>query len=126
MTLDYVHDFFKIYEGKRKYASISIVGGHSFYERNHEFIDEHLVQFLKNLEKGGFLKNTILQLYSDHGDHIHRFFTDTPSGKVEVYHPMLFTILPSQADEKYSENLRANRNKLFTHYDIFETAQQYT
>lgn len=126
MTFDYIYDFFKIYKGKRKYASLSIVSGHSFFEKNHEFIDEHLVKFLENLEREGFLKNTIIQLYSDHGDHAHRFLTETPSGKIERMQPIHFTVIPDKVEEKYGDNLIANTNKLHTHYEIFETAQQYT
>lgn len=122
MTLDYVYKFFKTYQGKRKYAFFQILAGHSFYEKNHEFIDEHLIVFLEKLEKDGFLKNTIIQLYSDHGDHLHSLFAFSPSGLVEKFHPAQFTILPDHADEKFGENLRANRNKLYTHYDLFETA----
>lgn len=88
MTLDYVHDFFKVYKGKRKYAYIPILAGHSLLEKNHEFIDEHLVKFLENLEKDGFLNNTIIQLYSDHGDHLNGLLRETYSGRVERTHPM--------------------------------------
>lgn len=126
MTLDYVHDFFKVYKGKRKYAYIPILAGHSFIEKNHEFIDEHVSKFLKNLEEEGFLKNTIVQFYSDHGDHLNGLLRDTPSGRIERTHPMHFTILPEGADKKFGENLEANRNKLYSHYDIFETSRQYT
>ena len=126
LTFEYTHKFFKTYEGKRKFAFFQILAGHSFFEKNHEFIDEHMINFFENMDKDGFLDNTIIQLYSDHGDHLHALWGFTPSGIVEKTHPMAFTIVPDHVADKYGENLKANQNKLMTHYELFYSAFKYT
>jgi hypothetical protein len=94
LSFDYLEEFWDTYKGKRKFATVIIESGHSFYERNHEFIDEDLIKFLTSMEAKGNLENTIVQLYSDHGDHLHVFWEYTPSGMIEKTHPASFMILP--------------------------------
>ena len=98
---------------------IQIVSGHGFIESNHIYNDESIAPFLKRMDEQGFFDNTIVQLYADHGDHIHLLLEYSPSGMVEKTHPPLFMIVPEHISEKYGENLEWNQDKLISHYNIF-------
>jgi phosphoglycerol transferase MdoB-like AlkP superfamily enzyme len=73
---------------------MSINSAHSFYEKNSEFVDERLFEFLIKFHAKGYMKDTIIQLYSDHGDHLHVLLEYTESGMMEKTHPPLFMIIP--------------------------------
>jgi arylsulfatase A-like enzyme len=126
MTLDYVYKFFDTYKGKRKFMQFITESAHSYFDKNGEYIDEHLSAFLWKMDKAGHLDNTIVQIYSDHGDHVHVFFEYSPSGIVEKLHTELFTIVPAKVADRYHENMIKNEQRLITHFEIFETARRYT
>jgi len=108
MTLDYIYKFFETYKGKRKFAQFITESAHSYFDKNGEYIDNHLIDFLEKMDKAGHLDNTIVQLYSDHGDHIHVLFEYAPSGMVEKVHTEAFTIIPERVADKYHDHLVAN------------------
>jgi len=88
-------------------------------------VDPIIEDMLQYLDKNGHLENTILYIYSDHGDHINPIGYKTISGKVERFNPFFFMMVPSQINMKNGEQLRANTQRLTIPDDVFETNLEY-
>ena len=68
------------------------------------------------MDEDGMLENTIIYLYSDHANHIDFLMLTTRSGFAEKMNPAFMMILPERIAEKYHNNLKANEQKLMSHY----------
>jgi len=78
---------------------------------------------LQWMKEGGFLENTILVLMSDHGSP-YGSILETYQGKVESRMPFLYFSFPTWFSEKYRSavsNVKLNRNRLTTPFDLHET-----
>jgi hypothetical protein len=73
MVFDYTFEFFETYKNKRKYFNVRLLEPHEFTGIANKFTDLELANFLNKMESSGHMDNTILQIYSDHGDHINLF-----------------------------------------------------
>jgi arylsulfatase A-like enzyme len=93
LSFEYALKYFDTYKEQRKFLHLQDISSHSVFEGNIEFVDEKLFAFLVEFEKRGHLKDTIIHLYSDHGDHISPL-AYTTSGASEKYHPMSYMIIP--------------------------------
>ena len=85
--------------------------------------DEPLFQTLKWFKQSGYLNNTVLIIMSDHGMR-YLGFRDTLQGRFEDRMPFLFFVFPAWFSAKYPkamENLRRNKHKLTTVYDVHQT-----
>lgn len=85
--------------------------------------DDDLKTFIFNLEKGGFLNNTLLIVMADHGA---RFDTvrRTLSGKLEERMPYVSLRFPPWFEAKHPDemkNIRTNVHRLTTPFDLHET-----
>ncbi|XP_017056679.2 uncharacterized protein LOC108098348 [Drosophila ficusphila] len=88
-------------------------------------LDGLFLKYLKSFEESGLFGKSIVILMSDHG---HRFNTLrlAASGYFEERMPMMFIYLPLWFRRKYPhlvENLRKNRNRLSSNYDVYMTLQ---
>lgn len=88
-----------------------------------ETIDNDFNRLLVNLDEKQLLNKTVLILMSDHGI---RFgdFRNTYQGMMEERQPYLFIVVPKEFRQKYPqavENLRVNKKRLTTHFDLHET-----
>lgn len=116
-------DFFKTYKNKRKFFTYRGVAGHEITGAMNRFVDDELSRVLEEMEKRGYLENTILMIYSDHGNHINLALRYTQSGDVEMRNPFFFTVLGDpELKQKYGKSLEENRDKLITHFDLFTTS----
>lgn len=127
ISLDYMHEFFNTYKTKRKMFSARLITAHEFTGENSRFLDPILAKSLERLDREGHLENTIVHLYSDHGDHIDFFLWSTQSGESEMMNPFMFEIIPKKLAEKENveKNLIENQQKMFTHYNLFSTDLKY-
>ena len=82
-------------------------------------IDPEITRFLEKLDKEGHLENTIVRIFSDHGDHVNPIGYETVSGISERYNPFMFTMIPESWEPKMGKNLEANVQKLVVAYDFF-------
>jgi hypothetical protein len=123
LAFDYAHNFFEIYKGKRKFFTVRVIGTHEMSGESNRNVDKMLAEFLGKMDKEGRLENTIVQIYSDHGDHVTLW--RTLSGNSEMMNPFMFTMLPKKVDEKYGKNVEKNTQRLLTHFDLFATAVKY-
>ena len=126
IALEYMNKFFNLYSKERKFYHLRLIGAHEFTGETNRFLDEELSTALRQLDKDGHLQNTITWIYSDHGDHINSaLWKKTVSGYAEMVNPFMFLVIPDALDKQIAENLKANQQKLITHYDIFRSVIKY-
>ena len=107
-AFDYTESFFDTYKGKRKYFTTRIINPHEMSGELAGYTDEYLYNFLKSMDSKGHLDNTIVHIYSDHGDHISMLGHFTTSGKREKMNPFYFLMLPEKLRGKYEPTIRNN------------------
>lgn len=125
LALEYAEEFFKTYEKERKFFTARIISAHEFTGENSWFIDEELSKFLKRMDEKGYLENTILNIFSDHGDHIDFLMWNTESGYSELMNPFLTIMVPESLDQEIGENLKENQQRLITHFQLFQNLVKY-
>ena len=123
--------FWKTYEGSRRYLRLSSQDSHEATGELIALMDEPLTKFLDDLLKNGDLKDTIIFLFSDHGNHMAMHLTILPTDDlaIEKIMPFFFLMLPKKnksyqndnlLDEFYV-NLYKNQQSFVTCYDIHDT-----
>jgi arylsulfatase A-like enzyme len=60
------------------------------------------------MDEKGHLDNTIVYLYSDHGDHLNFLTLKTQSGQGERMNPAMFVMLPEDLDEEVGKVVGKN------------------
>ena len=121
--LDYTKDFFDKYSNVSKFAFVFSSELTHWDNNPGEYADTDLVEFLEYFKKKGYLDNTVVILYADHGARYSRV-RNTVQGKMEERLPMLSLTFPKQFKQKYPQlykNLQKNSNRLTTPFDIHET-----
>ncbi len=63
-------DFHKKYKGKPKYSFNEFMDGHEASTLVSKYLDDGLLEHMKNLEKEKILDDTLILLVSDHGNHM--------------------------------------------------------
>lgn len=127
VQLDYVQQFWKLYPKKRKFYLVGLVSGHNLTGESHRYIDIELEKMFNNFlndDENNIFKDTIINIYSDHGDHIAFPLITTKSGKVNKHSPFFFQIIPksyvNRNGGKRDKILRTNENRMMTHFDLFK------
>jgi len=86
-------------------------------------LDSHFLEFLKWLQNGGHLNNTLLVVMGDHGARwgpIRSYY----QGQLEERLPVMHLVFPPWFREKYQnayQNLLKNRQRLVTVWDLHQT-----
>lgn len=119
MSFEYMYKFWKTYPEQRKFFTARIISPHEFSGENSRFLDPELAKILNKFDEENLLDDTIVYIYSDHGDHIDFLMWNTVSGYSELMNPPLFMILPDHLAEKHHDNLVENEQRLITHYQLF-------
>ncbi|CAF0827923.1 unnamed protein product [Brachionus calyciflorus] len=85
-------------------------------------LDEDLKDFISNLD----LENTLLIIFSDHGNRLKFYSYATEMGKLEKHLPFLSIRVPKKMTRtKYYNNLKLNTNKLISFFDLYQTLRHY-
>jgi membrane-anchored protein YejM (alkaline phosphatase superfamily) len=108
MSLEYMYKFWKTYPEDRKYFTARIISAHEFSGENSRFLDPVLAEWLEKFDSEGLLDDTIVNLYSDHGDHIDFLMWKTKSGYSELMNPFMFIMVPDHIADEHHQNLEAN------------------
>ena len=88
--------------------------------------DSGLRDMLENYAKNGFLNDTMLVFFSDHGSRMNEFAHTTDAGKMERSMPFLGIRLPNRMQAtKYAKHLHNNRNKLISTFDVYKTLKHF-
>lgn len=117
-TLDYLADFFRKYKSVPKFA----FGFLSEFNKS-QVVDDDLLSFLKLLKEEKHLENTLLVILGDHGKS-YGPLRSTIAGKLEESLPYLSLAFPAGFKTRYSRlmaNLKTNRNRLTTAFDVHKT-----
>ncbi|XP_052214889.1 uncharacterized protein LOC127833586 isoform X1 [Dreissena polymorpha] len=121
--LNYTKEFFVKYANVSKFA-FTFGSELTHWDNNPgEYIDADFVEMFEYLHKGGFLDNTFVMVFADHGARYSRV-RKTIQGKMEERLPMMSIAMPKQIRENYPllwRNLQRNADKLVTPFDIHET-----
>ena len=89
--------------------------------------DKRMRDMIKKLYSKGYLNDTMLIIYSDHGNRLTEFSAYTEIGRYERSRPFLSIRLPNEfKNSVYMKNLENNRHKLATHFDLYQTLQHYS
>ena len=88
-----------------------------------QYVDEDLLNFMKEFEKKSYLNNTLFIVMGDHGWRYGEF-RQTVQGKLEERLPLFTMILPKWFKQKYpklDKNLKTNTERLTSWYDAYAT-----
>ncbi|CEF71356.1 Protein of unknown function DUF229 family and Alkaline phosphatase-like, alpha/beta/alpha domain and Alkaline-phosphatase-like, core domain-containing protein [Strongyloides ratti] len=88
-----------------------------------ELFDDPLYVALQRFKIKGVLNNTVIIIMGDHGQRVANI-QKTYYGRVEERMPLLAIYLPEPFKNKYKkaeENIRYNKNRLTSNFDIYET-----
>ncbi|KAH8417491.1 hypothetical protein KR222_001002 [Zaprionus bogoriensis] len=124
----YVYDF--MVEFAKRYAAERPIWGlfwsNSFTHEDFAMpskMDEYILQYLLDFEQNNVLDESIVIFFSDHGIRYGPLM-DLSSGLLDTSLPMLFIHLPPWFRKQYPEYaaaLQLNRNRLTSHFDLFQT-----
>ncbi|XP_052867755.1 uncharacterized protein LOC128273759 [Anopheles cruzii] len=131
VLLDYARKVVKTFGSEEPVFSLLWGVGmtHDFFN-NPSLIDEdyrRLLEFVADEEQRDYLNRTVLILMSDHGIRWGSF-RNTYQGMMEERQPFLIFILPPWFAVRYPaayRNLRRNRLRLTTHFDLYETLKDF-
>lgn len=116
-------DFFSIYKKLPKFAFAALTELTSWNPNALSYADQDLFHFLKWMKNEGYLENTVLVLFSDHGSK-HANLRGSLQGKMEERMPLLSIALPPKAPEGILSsvgNLKANSKHLIHPFNVYET-----
>lgn len=87
-------------------------------------IVQEILEMLKDLKLNGYLDNTVLIVFGDHGSRAEQIINHI-QGYIEERLPFLYIVLPNWFEKRYKRqynNLITNsKHRLLTHFDIYET-----
>ena len=89
-------------------------------------VDDGLKTMIEKLENLKYLDNTLLIIFSDHGNRLSSYSIFTPPGRIERNWPILSMRLPIKLwNTPYFHNAKNNREKLITPYDVYQTLRHF-
>ncbi len=88
--------------------------------------DQRLRDLLSTFENKGYLDDTLLIVYGDHGNRLSAYSIYTKIGRFERKQQFVGMRLPSRfKNTPYLRNLEGNRDKLLTFFDIHQTLRHF-
>ncbi|CDW60847.1 DUF229 domain containing protein [Trichuris trichiura] len=124
--LSYVEDFFTTYPREQPKFAFQIHVGYSHDDLDRvELADGPTVEHLKFFQEKGFLNDTVLIVFSDHGSR-YSALRRTKQGKLEERNPFVSIILPPWFKEAFPtavRNVVKNGNRLTTPFDLHATVK---
>ena len=123
IVLDYLHKFVQTYRNEPCFAFTFITRLTHEDVNNAGAADEPYFNFFSKLHKEGLLTNTVLLFYSDHGMRFGKI-RETYIGKLEERLPFMYMSVPKWLRKTYpflEKNLRVNKHRLSTPFDVYET-----
>ena len=125
-AFEYLESFWEAYIDQNKMFLYQSIDGHEPTGQVIGYFDNILYKYLSKFYEKGYLKQTPIILFSDHGQHLNGplYLFDSQDFYYERTLPGLFLILPN--DEKlYKNNLydkiKLNQQTLITGFDIYNT-----
>ena len=123
VQIDYLKQFIQTYKNQRRFALSFLVELSHEYQNFLTYGDNDFVDFLKWFKHSGYMNNSILVFFSDHGSRIEKI-RNTAVGRIEDRMPMLYMVIPPSLKAKYAhidQALRENENRVITAHDVHQT-----
>ncbi len=113
--------------GDTKYFSLNFLTEYTHsYLAIPKHLDFELRRTLESLNSNGYLDNTMLMLFTDHGNRLKYYSYSTEIGKLEKYMPFLSIKPPKKLENMpFARNLYNNKHKLVSFFDIYQTLRHY-
>lgn len=123
-TLSYLETYQKIMT-KKSQPFISFFEtnvGHEGTGKRVQYFDSALALYLSFAKD---LTNTLTIIWSDHGNAYGEFLEKTREGRIEIFHPLLFMIIPNKVqsffNERHLHSLKVNQKRLISVLDLHYT-----
>lgn len=89
-------------------------------------MDKRLSDLIEKLHSKGFLNDTLLIVYGDHGHRLSPFAAYSKLGRYERSRPFFSIRLPDQlVNSVYMKNVQNNRHRLTSFFDVYQTLRHY-
>ncbi|XP_063430259.1 uncharacterized protein LOC134712542 [Mytilus trossulus] len=121
--LGYVKDFFIKYKSMPKFAFLFMAELTHWKNDPGQHLDSDLKKFFQWFKHSGELEKTVVIVMADHGARYGKV-RSTVQGKIEERMPMMSIRYPIEFLEKHPmllKNLKLNKDRLVTPFDIYET-----
>ena len=123
-VMNWIREFFKAYKDEPKFSFLFLSAlTHDEPLKVNAAVDNDIRTFLRKLNEGGYLDNTLVILMADHGARFSKL-RKSVQGKMEERMPYMAVRLPPSFTKKYAsalKNLKTNAHRLTTPFDIHET-----
>ena len=127
VSLDHVENVFDTFHGKKPLFVFTFTTGITHDDdTNIVSLDEYYDRFMNTMIKKGYLNDTIIVLYGDHG-YRYGSFRGTYLGKAEENLPFMSFVLPLWFKTEHPNawyNLIFNDYKLTSNYDVYLTIME--
>jgi hypothetical protein len=122
-VIEYGEQFWETYLDRPKYFDFAFIDGHEPTGEVVKYLDEPLVNLLERMESKGWLNDTAIIIYADHGLHPNflMFIDPYESERQENMLPAMFFILPREIADVYGDTLKQNEQKLIGSFDVYNT-----
>ncbi|XP_045204675.2 uncharacterized protein LOC123557328 [Mercenaria mercenaria] len=101
--------------------------GHIGSGRRIQYLDASLA---KHLDFAKDMSDTLSVVFSDHGNAYGDFVNSAPDGRIEIYHPFLFMIIPEKVQSFFTDSelraLKVNQHRLISVLDLHYTLSYIT
>ena len=122
--LDHIYNAFESFHGKLPIFVFDFLVSYTHdSDTNLAMLDDNYLKFLTRMINNGYMNDTIILLFGDHGFR-NGDFRATHKGRVEENMALMSLIFPLWFKTEYPEtwrNLEANLHKLTSNYDIYLT-----
>ena len=124
--LEYLESFWKTYLKQNKLFLLQSMDGHEITGEVIGHFDNIFYNFLNRFYSNGWLKDTVVIIFSDHGMHLNGplYLIDSQDFYFERSLPSLFMAIPND-EELYINNLyeiiESNQQTFITPFDIYNT-----
>ena len=123
VSLDYTESFFDAYINRPK-VSVTILSAESHNNVNNiQYIEGDFINFLRNMENKGHLRNTFIFILGDHGLRA-SVFRLSYAGWLEERLPFFALVVPDaylRGEFSRRSAIHANTQHLTSHFDIYAT-----
>jgi hypothetical protein len=88
--------------------------------------DLELKEMLQNFNSKGYLDDSVLIFFTDHGNRLKYYSYSTEIGKLEKNMPFLSIKLPKKIENsKFYRNIFNNKHKLVSFFDLYQTLRHF-
>lgn len=122
LHIEYLKQYLSAYRKERKFLFSFLAELAHEYPNFLTYGDDDFLEFLQWLNNNGFLQNTVLVFFSDHGARIDRI-RNTFVGRIEDRMPLLQIVVPEHIRNAFPElnkSMQTNTERLTTPFDLHQ------